>query len=349
MRTLLIGFILCAAAWAQPRVSPTRGAPASGPGSGTVTSIATSCGVSGGTITTTGTIKGSITVDSQTGAGAFAIPNADCGLLVARNQASAVSDTIAQAGGGGSFPSGWYVFYQCMGAGGCTITPATSTIDGASSLVLTQNQGILLVSNGTNYFTERGMGSAPGINQLTGDATAGPGSGSQALTLATVNAGPGACGDATHVCIPTTNGKGLITSQTTTAITGLVTANQNLRTVTATFGDFSSGASAISTSQIACVMVPFAGTVTGVYLSGTPSGSVTVDVKTVAHTSWTGPASTSSITASAIPALSSATTFSDTTLTGWTTAFTANTDVCFYESGAATTAGVSISLRIAAN
>ena len=57
-----------------------------------------------------------------------------------------------------------------------------------------------------------------GINQLTGDGTAGPGSGSQALTLATVNSGPGACGDATHVCEVTTNGKGLVTAQSAVAI-----------------------------------------------------------------------------------------------------------------------------------
>ena len=59
-----------------------------------------------------------------------------------------------------------------------------------------------------------------GINQLTGDGAAGPGTGSQAFTLAAVNSSPGACGDATHVCAITTNGKGLTTAQTATAITG---------------------------------------------------------------------------------------------------------------------------------
>ena len=58
-----------------------------------------------------------------------------------------------------------------------------------------------------------------GINQLTGDGAAGPGSGSQVLTLATVNSGPGACGDATHVCEVTTNGKGLVTGQSAVSIT----------------------------------------------------------------------------------------------------------------------------------
>lgn len=61
--------------------------------------------------------------------------------------------------------------------------------------------------------------SGGGINQLTGDGTAGPGSGSQAFTLANANGSPGTCGDATHVCQLTSNAKGLISTQTQIAIT----------------------------------------------------------------------------------------------------------------------------------
>lgn len=50
---------------------------------------------------------------------------------------------------------------------------------------------------------------------LSGDVTT---AGTLATTLATVNAGPGACGDSTHVCQVTTNGKGLVTSQSAVAI-----------------------------------------------------------------------------------------------------------------------------------
>ncbi len=55
-------------------------------------------------------------------------------------------------------------------------------------------------------------GGGPGglIAQLTGDATAiGPGI--VPITLETVNSGPGVCGDSTHVCQVTVNGKGLTT------------------------------------------------------------------------------------------------------------------------------------------
>lgn len=64
-----------------------------------------------------------------------------------------------------------------------------------------------------------GGGGGSGITALTGDGTA-TGPGSAALTLATVNSAPGTCGDSTHVCQITTNGKGLTTSQTAVAISG---------------------------------------------------------------------------------------------------------------------------------
>ena len=59
-----------------------------------------------------------------------------------------------------------------------------------------------------------------GINQLTGDATAGPGTGSQAITFATVNSNTGTFGNGTHVGQFTVNAKGLITAASSVAITG---------------------------------------------------------------------------------------------------------------------------------
>jgi hypothetical protein len=57
-----------------------------------------------------------------------------------------------------------------------------------------------------------------GITQLTGDVTAGPGSGSQAATLATVNANVGSFGSSTAIPSFTVNGKGLITAASTNAV-----------------------------------------------------------------------------------------------------------------------------------
>jgi hypothetical protein len=126
-------------------------------------------------------------------------------------------------------------------------------------------------------------------------------------------------------------------------------ANSSLRSIVADFGDFTSTASALTASAQACVVVPFAGTITGAQLIATPSGSVTVDVRTVAFASYTGPASTSTITASDTPALSSATSYTDTTLTGWTTTVTANSVFCFYLSSPTTVTGVQTRVTVAAN
>lgn len=68
--------------------------------------------------------------------------------------------TLPQATG--DFGAGWFYFAENRGAGTVTITPTTSTIDGAASLALTTNQGVLIVSDGTNYFTMRGIGGGGG-------------------------------------------------------------------------------------------------------------------------------------------------------------------------------------------
>lgn len=59
----------------------------------------------------------------------------------------------------------------------------------------------------------------PSSAELSGDIST---SGSNVTTLATVNGGSGSCGSATAACTPTTNAKGLVTSQTTTTITPAV-------------------------------------------------------------------------------------------------------------------------------
>jgi hypothetical protein len=56
---------------------------------------------------------------------------------------------------------------------------------------------------------------------FTGDATSSPGT--TALTLAIVNSGSGTCGDSTHICVITTNAKGLVSSQTATPISSVST------------------------------------------------------------------------------------------------------------------------------
>jgi hypothetical protein len=153
--------------------------PGSG-GSGTVTSVTGVCGVSG-SVTVSGSLSGILGIDTQSGT-SYAIPNSDCGKTLTFTASGAVAVTIAQAGTGGSFPSGWYVDVQEQGAGGVTITPNTSTVDGGATVALAQHQSLRLFSNGTNYITERGFAAA-------GATPAG------AMGAVQINGGSGAFGD----------------------------------------------------------------------------------------------------------------------------------------------------------
>lgn len=92
-------------------------------------------------------------INAQTGT-TYTVLATDFRKLVTHTNGSAIAVTLPQSGS--SFPAGWFYFTQNRGAGAVTITPTTSTIDGAASLVLNQNEGALIISDGTNYFTVRG-------------------------------------------------------------------------------------------------------------------------------------------------------------------------------------------------
>jgi hypothetical protein len=125
--------------------------------------------------------------------------------------------------------------------------------------------------------------------------------------------------------------------------------NRAMRAVLFDFGNYTSGSPALSASATACTLVNFSGTIVSASLVADQSGSVTVDVRTVAFGSYTGPSSTSTITAADTPALSSAVKEQDTTLTGWTTSLAANTEVCAFLSAPSTLAAVQLALSVSAN
>lgn len=70
--------------------------------------------------------------------------------LLTFSNASSIAVTLPQANTAG-FANGLYFFAKAVGAGTATITPTTSTINGAASLALAQNEGVVVWSNGTNY------------------------------------------------------------------------------------------------------------------------------------------------------------------------------------------------------
>ncbi len=110
-------------------------------------------------------------------------------------------------------------------AGGGSQVLTLATVNGSPGACGDATHVCQVTTNGKGLVTSQtpvvmSGGSGSGITQLTGDVTTSSGSGSQPSTLATVNSSPGACGDATHVCQVTTNGKGLVTSQTPVVISG---------------------------------------------------------------------------------------------------------------------------------
>jgi hypothetical protein len=141
-----------------------------GGGSGTVTSVGSGCGLTGGPITSSGTLARSETINAQIGT-TYTVVNGDCGKLLTFSNASGIAVTLPQAGSGGNFVSGWSIDVQNIGSGAVTISPTTSTIDGASSIKVLSGQGVRIVSNGTNYFTLRGMSPSAGVAVVSYSAT----------------------------------------------------------------------------------------------------------------------------------------------------------------------------------
>lgn len=135
---------------------------------GTVTKIITENGVetvSSHPITKSDTIRANETVNSQTGT-TYIVLDSDRGSLVTFSNSSSIAVTLPQAGTGLSFLNKWFVDFENRGAGVVTITPTTSNIDGATTLVLLRNQGCRVITDGTNYFTTA-RGTAPtGVDYL---------------------------------------------------------------------------------------------------------------------------------------------------------------------------------------
>lgn len=86
----------------------------------------------------------------------------DCGTLLVFNSASAVTLTLPAAP---PFAQ-WEIFVQNVGAGTLTIARNGLLIDtAAANLTLLQSTGLVIFTDGTNYFTERGA-SAGGVSSV---------------------------------------------------------------------------------------------------------------------------------------------------------------------------------------
>lgn len=86
-------------------------------------------------------------VNAQSGT-TYTVLIGDYGNLVTFTNGSPVAVTLPQA----TVTFATFSFYALnLGAGTVTITPTTSTINGAATLALTQGQAVFIVSDGTNY------------------------------------------------------------------------------------------------------------------------------------------------------------------------------------------------------
>jgi hypothetical protein len=139
------------------------------------------------------------------------VPNAQTGTsytfltgdrlkYVSFSNASAIAVTLPQAGSTG-FTNNWAVTTKNLGAGLVTITPTTSTINGAATLTMAQGRSCRIFSDNTNYFAVCDMGNAQLIRVcevVTGDP------GSASVALADDNDSPNVCSNDSGVTMTIT-------------------------------------------------------------------------------------------------------------------------------------------------
>ncbi|MDR5728316.1 MAG: hypothetical protein RB191_12885 [Terriglobia bacterium] len=110
---------------------------------------ATALTLGGNLAISSGVLSTSQAINAQTGT-TYAMLSTDAGKLVTFSNASAVAVTLSVATTAG-FTAGYSFDVENLGAGTVTITPTTSTINGASTLAITQGYGCTVTSDGTNY------------------------------------------------------------------------------------------------------------------------------------------------------------------------------------------------------
>lgn len=133
------------------------------------------------------------------------------------------------------------------------------------------------------------------------------------------------------------------------ATAGGGSTNQNYKYITWSVDGQGSAITAVTS----CKPVDFSGTINQLTATADVSGGVTLDLKTVLHASYTGPASASSITNSNPAVLSAAAALTrsaaDMSTDGWTTTLAAATDMCLVISSPSTITRLAVAVRVSAN
>lgn len=98
---------------------------------------------------------GSLRLPGRVLTASYAAVASDSGQPLVFNSATPVTLTLPAS----VVSADWFIVVQNIGAGTLTVARNGRTIDGASSdLALAQNQGVVIFTEGANYFTERGVG-----------------------------------------------------------------------------------------------------------------------------------------------------------------------------------------------
>jgi Pectate lyase superfamily protein len=115
----------------------------------------------------------------------YQVQESDAGYLISVSKSSGTTLTLPVA----APVSPWFIQIENTGSGSVTVDPNGLNIDGSSStIVLAQNQGLIIFSDGTNYFTQRGVGSAgasgfAGVSAQVNDYTAQAGDTAKLLSF----------------------------------------------------------------------------------------------------------------------------------------------------------------------
>lgn len=231
--------------------------------------------------------------------------------------------------------------------------PAASSVP-TGSLYYSTDTEVLEQTDGSAWNTYSPTGA--GVSELTGDVTAGPGSGSQVATIANdavtyakmqdISAasrllGRGSAGGAGNP-EELTIGSGLTLTGTVLDATPATPVRRQVTLV------IDGGGAVITTGIKGYLSLPVSGTWKKWRLlsteAGAPTGSIVIDVWKDVYASYP-PAVADSITAAAKPTLSAANSNEDSTLTGWTTSFTAGDVLGFNVDSISGLTKVSLSLE----
>lgn len=126
-------------------VVPTSAALLASDGSATLQPLT----LGGNLAVNSGVLQTSQTINPQVGT-TYAILTSDTGKLITVSNASSIAISLSSAATTG-FTAGFSFDIQNLGAGTATITPATSSINGGSTLVMASKSGCTVTSDGSNY------------------------------------------------------------------------------------------------------------------------------------------------------------------------------------------------------